>query len=127
MADAKMYAWTTILNGGETEMVRDRKIIHSRSVVNPGEAVTQAGLKCSDAEWQALVDGGSVRPYKFPKMPEGYDGSPNDFIMSQLRDDSGEVDQDLVLALAMTVHGETVEGDLEPEATEEAVKSGAKS
>jgi len=127
MADTKMYAWTTILNGGETEMVRDRKIIHSRNTIAPGESVSQASLKCSDEAWQALVDGGSVRPYKFPDMPEGYDGSPNDFIMSQLRDDSGEIDQNLILALAQTVHGETVEGDKEPEQIEDEVKSGAKS
>lgn len=126
MADQKMYAWTTIYNGGETEMVRDRKIIHSRNVINPGDSVSQSGLKCSDAEWEALVAGGSVRPYAFPKIPEGFDGSPSDFIIGQMRDEDGEVSQDMLLALAMTVHGETVEGDKEPEQVEAEVETGAK-
>lgn len=115
MADQKMYAWTTIYNGGETEMVRDRKIIHSRSIIRPGEAVTKSGLKLDDDQWDALVAGGSVRPYKFPDMPADFDGSVSDFVMQKLRDDDGEIDQDVLLGLAMTVHGDA----LTPEQLEE--------
>lgn len=95
------YAWSTLYNGGEAKQIKDRKIIVSRNTVEPGEKVTKANLKADDATWDALVAGGSVRNYPFPKIPEGFSGSPSEFVMKSLRDGDGEIDQNTLLALAL--------------------------
>jgi hypothetical protein len=108
---AKWYVWTTIYNGGETKTVGDRKIIVKRNVIEPGTEVTKAKLKVSDEDWDALIEGGSVRPYAFPTMPATFGGSPADFIMSQLRRGEEDVSQDVLIGLAMS--GVDVEDELD--------------
>lgn len=114
---AKFYAWATLYNGGETKKVGDRTIIVSRNVVEPGSEVSKTKLKVTDEEWAALVDGGSVRPYPFPKMPESFSGSPSEFVMSQLRKGEEEIDPNVILGLAMT---SVVEEDAGPSELAEA-------
>lgn len=115
---AKFYAWTTIYNGGEVKTVKDRKIIVSRNVIEPGTEVSKAKLKVSDEDWDALVAGGSVRPYKFPKMDSGFAGSPAEFIMSQLRKGEEEVSQDVLIGLAMSGNEEEEDSATESELAE---------
>jgi hypothetical protein len=98
---AKMFAWTTIYNGGKSKEGRDgRKIIMERNVIEPGEEISQAKMKCSDDEWEALVAGGSVRPYPLPKdMRENE--SPAAAVVRALTKGQGEISQDMLMELAL--------------------------
>ena len=69
------YAWSPIQAG-----TADKPISIKR-----GESVSKADLKLSDADWQALIDAGSVREKKFP-AGEDYTGSAVDFVRDQLRE-----------------------------------------
>lgn len=111
MADESYYAWSELRLGGESELVENatgvkRRIVQSRDVVQPGEKVSKADLKkrgVSDAEWDAWVEGGVVRAYPMPKMPEGSTQSPTDFVMESLRTGNREdLDPNMVLSLALS-------------------------
>lgn len=121
----KFYTWSTIYNGGETKTIKDRKIIVKRNVIEPGEEVSQTKLKLNDVEWKALVDGGSVRPYKYPDMPDSYGGSPMEFVMSQLRAGGEEISQDALLGLALSIHEGDDDGDGDEESELAAANAGS--
>jgi hypothetical protein len=85
--EGKMFAWTDIHNGGESEETKTgRRIIHSRNIIARGSEVSQSDLDVSDAEWEHLKATGSVRAYP---LPDGYEGdeaegqSPVTFVLEQ--------------------------------------------
>jgi hypothetical protein len=81
MADT-MYAWSPIRYGGD---VKDGQLVKdSVKTVAYGDSVTQDKLKVSDADWEALVEGGVVRKQKPPELAEGFTGSPMDALRAQL-------------------------------------------
>lgn len=98
---AKMYAWSTIYNGGKSQEGRDgRKLIMSRNIIEAGETVTKAKLDVSDDQWDELIASGSVRPYPLPaNMNEGE--SPSSAVMRSLTGGQGEVSQDMLMELAL--------------------------
>lgn len=75
------YAWSPIRHGGE---VKDGLVVNVQTVAY-GDSVSQKDLGVSDEDWQAMVEGGSVREVKPPELPEGYTGSPIQFMMEQAR------------------------------------------
>jgi len=99
---AKMYAWSTIYNGGESQEGRDgRKIIMKRNVVEAGSEVTKSKLGVSDEEWNAWIESGTIRPYPFPKnMQDGE--SPASAVMRALTRGQGEVSSDMLMELALS-------------------------
>jgi hypothetical protein len=103
---AKYYAWSDIRNGGKTEERKSpdgrlRTVVLERNVTPRGEAVTKAKLDVSDEEWDALIDGGSVRPYPVPEEANDF-VSPTQAVIARLtKPGSGEVDQDMLLELAL--------------------------
>lgn len=61
-------------------------------VVPLGTEVTE---KDYPNDWQQLIDGGSVRTRKFPKMPATYQGSPRSFMLDQLKKMRDDIDADI--------------------------------
>jgi len=70
------YLWSPMRNGGETKVVhdptgRERTVVSSRNILQPGEKVTKEKLTAEssdpDAQWKEYVDGGVVRNYPYPK------------------------------------------------------------
>ena len=130
MADKSYYAWSELRLGGESEMHLSatgvsRKIVVSREVVQPGEKVTKADLTkrgLTDEDWEAFLEGGSIREYPMPKMPASATQSPTDFVLSQLREGiTDDIPQETAMALALGGSG----GALVPahlDTTGEAVK-----
>lgn len=99
----EFYAWSNLYNGGEATTRKasngsERKIIASRNIIKHGDVVTQKELGVSDDEWNALIEGGSVRPYP---VPEGTDEhtSPHRAVMATLVDDNGDIDVNKLLQL----------------------------
>lgn len=122
MAESKYYAWSTLYIGGESEVRQNassigRKIVVSRNIVNVGDPVTKADLKkmgATDEDWEAFLAGGSVRDYPYPKMPEGSQQSPNDFVLEKLRTgDREDLDSNTLMALAMGGSGPLVPAHLD--------------
>jgi hypothetical protein len=111
------FAWTDIYNGGETTEVRGRQIVTKRNMVAQGEAVDQAMLGVSDAEWQGLLDGGSVRDYPLPEGI-GENESPNAYV-ARMQAEKMELDPDTLLkmnaALEIAAPEPTEEGRVEEE------------
>lgn len=102
---AKMYAWTEIRNGGEIDVVKlpnggERRVVTKRNSVAMGDEVTKAKLKCSDEEWDALIAGGSVRPYP---LPEGTSSSvsPQRAFMQNALNDRGDIDFSMMMDMAL--------------------------
>jgi hypothetical protein len=109
MADKKLYAWSTLYVGGESEMITSatgvsRKIIHNRNVIHPGEEVTEAQLTklgATKEDWEAILAGGSVRDYPYPPIPEGSFQSPTDYVLETLRAGAEDIPQDTLVQLAL--------------------------
>ena len=83
------YAWSDIRYGAEVDKDGNKT---ADKMVKAGDTVTQKNLGVSDADWQALVDAGSVREYEYPDMPDTYQGSPVDFLREKLADVAGAVE-----------------------------------
>lgn len=112
MAEETMYAWTPILAGGEVKTVKgpggvERNVVQSRNRIAVGEKVDKAmlleGSMNPDADWDAYVESGAIRPYPFP---EGLDASstesPLDYLRRQLREAAeAEVSEEQQLLLAV--------------------------
>jgi hypothetical protein len=100
----KYYAWSTLYLGGKSkeDPRTGRRLITERNLVQPGTVVSRDKLKCSKEEWDALVEGGSVRTYKFPKISEGSTQSPTEVIMSGLREGREEIPTDKLIELALS-------------------------
>lgn len=83
---ADMWAWSPIKGGTADKPVE----------VDFGAKVTKAQLGVDDADWDAMVEAGSVRPYAPPKMPDTYQSSPVEFLKEQAA--KAENDEDLALS-----------------------------
>ena len=101
---AKYYAWSDIYNGGEVKDVTSptgvvKTVVVSRNIIPRGEAVTKS--KFSDEEWDALIEGGSVRPYPVPEEADDL-LSPTQAVLARLSKGTGEIDQNMLLELALS-------------------------
>lgn len=71
------YAWSGIKH---TDGKGNTKVIAR------GEKVVKSDLPgITDANWQAMIDAGTLRDRQFP-APEGYDGSAIDFLRESLQE-----------------------------------------
>lgn len=88
MADATTYyAWTRFMADiNEWGMIN--------KWINVGDKVTKADLKVGDAEFQELIDIGSLREQPYPQalLDGTYGGSPSEYFKDQLvRASAGEL------------------------------------
>lgn len=89
MADTDYYLWSPVQDGGETKLVPlptggERSVVVKRNVVPVGTKVTQTKLGVEDDLWNQWLDGGVVRTYPYPDMPDGSTDSPVVFLQKQL-------------------------------------------
>jgi hypothetical protein len=117
-APSKHYAWSDIYNGGEvievqTALGTRRNIISQRNMVRRGEEITQDTLKSSDEEWNHWIETGTVRPYPLPEDADDFT-SPTQAVLASLSK-GGEIDQNVLLELALTQPAVAVEPEPEPE------------
>jgi len=103
---AKYYAWSNLYNGGEVKEVTTSKgmtmnVVVNRNIIEAGTEVSKAKSGLSDESWDACIEGGSIRPYP---MPEDADEvtSPTQAVISKLTTGTGEIDQNMLLELALT-------------------------
>ena len=126
MAD-KFFAWSDIYLGGKVEQIDTlrgpKDVVTERNIVRTGDEVTQAKLKVDKDQFDAMVEGGSIRPYP---LPEGADEvtSPTEAVVRQFTEGrTGEINQDMLLELALKVP--LPETEEEAEAQAPAVPKGA--
>lgn len=103
---AKFYVWSDIYNGGETKEVTTSKgltmtVVESRNVIQRGEEITKAKSKLSDVEWDEKVANGSIRTYPLPDEADEYT-SPTQAVLRRLSTGEGEINQDMLLELALS-------------------------
>jgi hypothetical protein len=101
---ASYYAWSDLYYGGETEQReradgRSYKVVMSRNIKRRGEKVTQKELGLNDEQWDAAVEGGSIRPYPVPEEASEW-VSPTQAIINRLYRD-GEVDPNQLLEMSL--------------------------
>lgn len=104
MAAKTHYAWSDLYSGGDTRELkrpdgRTAVVVEKRNVIPRGEKVTQAQLKCSDEEWEALIDGGSIRSYPLPEEASEY-LSPSAAAVQRITK-GGEIDTNVLLEMAL--------------------------
>jgi len=104
MASKSYYAWSDLYAGGETEErlmanKQMRTVVLSRNIIRRGEKVTQSGLKLNDDEWDALIAGGSIRPYPVPDEASEY-LSPAAAAVQRISK-GGDIDTNVLLELAL--------------------------
>lgn len=99
------WAWSDLMGGGKTKTMkladgREREIVEERNVTPRGSKVTKAKLGVSDEEWDALIEGGSIRNYD---LPEGADEftSPTQAMLRSLVNNRGDIDLDKVMELGL--------------------------
>jgi hypothetical protein len=97
----KWYAWSDIHNGGKTQEVRGRTIVVERNMVARGETCDQASIGVSDEDWDALIEGGSVRPYPLPDGL-GDNESPSSYVLRSLLAGKEQLDPDLLLQMSLS-------------------------
>lgn len=66
-----MYAWSPILAGDNSAAM--------------GDKVTKSGLGVDDANFDAMVEAGSIRSYPVPDLPENFQGSIVDHLRDEIR------------------------------------------
>jgi len=103
---AKFYVWSTIHNGGEVGEVtspigQKKTVLLSRNTLDVGSEVTKAKSGLSDDEWDAMIEGGSIRPYPMPADADEYT-SPAQAVIRSLVTQSGDFDQNILMELALT-------------------------
>lgn len=118
---SKFYAWTDIHNGGETTEVRGRTIVVDRHMVKCGDPVDKEKFGLSDEEWDAMIEGGSIRDYPLPEGI-GENESPSAYV-ARMQAEKMELDPDTLLkmnaALEIGVPQPTEEAKVEEVVTEE--------
>lgn len=87
MAAKTLIAWSPIRHGGKTVdgVVQDVKVIKAGDKVSRDTIKGSDGERLSDENWNAMIEAGVLRPYAYPDLPEGYTGSPVQFLMEQAR------------------------------------------
>lgn len=103
---AKYYAWSNIYNGGAVKEVTTSKgmtmnVVTDRNIIETGSEVSKAKSGFSDEEWDAMIEGGSIRPYPVPEEADEVT-SPTQAVIARLTKGTGEIDQDMMLQLALT-------------------------
>ena len=103
---AKFYVWSTIHNGGEVGEVESptgqkKTVLLSRNTLDVGSEISKAKSGLSDEEWDAMIEGGSIRPYPLPEGADEYT-SPTQAVIRALTTESGEIDQNMLLELALS-------------------------
>lgn len=99
------YLWSPVRDGGKVEKVtdplgRDRLVVSERNVHEVGKKVTKDTFKgTSDEQWVEWVDGGVVRNYPYPEMPEGSTDSPLVFLQRKINDAASSEEERLVAAV----------------------------
>lgn len=100
----KHYAWSDLYYGGKTDVISlpnggTRTVVVERDIVLRGEEVTAKKIGVADDVWEHLVESGSIRPYP---VPEGASDtiSPTRAVLDAYNK-GGELDQDMLLELAM--------------------------
>lgn len=102
---AKYYAWSDLRNGGKVEEIGTpgggrRMVVLERNITPRGEEVSASKLDISKKEFEALVESGSIRPYPLPE--EASDTlSPAQAVLARLALPGGEVNQDMLMELAL--------------------------
>jgi hypothetical protein len=66
-----MYAWSPILAGDKSAAM--------------GDKVSKSSLGVDDADFDAMVEAGSIRSYPVPDMPEGFQGSVVDHLRAEIQ------------------------------------------
>lgn len=105
MADT-MYAWSPILYGAEVDP--DTGVMGKAERIEMGETVSASDLDIEDADFDALVESGAVRPYAPPELPENFQGSVVDHLKDEARKAMGE-DADVAFSLGGSYFGPTPE------------------
>lgn len=142
-AESKLYAWSNLHLGGESEETRlGRKIVTKQNIVEAGSEFDPGEYDVTDEEVQEWKDQGVLREYPHP---DGYEGdvalgmSPYTYVVEQARaeleasesDFAAESPEDRLVRASVVgsqVFGPnpeevlmgTPEGVEEPEATEES-------
>jgi hypothetical protein len=103
---AKMYAWSDIYNGGKVEEITlpnggKRKVVVERNIIPHGSEVSKAKSKLDSEDWDRMVANGSIRPYPMPEEADD-NTSPNQAVLRRLYKGEGEIDQNLLLELALS-------------------------
>jgi hypothetical protein len=83
------YAWSPIKHGADVD--KDGNYVRDK-LLPAGSTVTQKNLGVSDADWEAMIEAGSIREYEYPDMPDTFQGSPVDFLRQKLADVAGAVE-----------------------------------
>jgi hypothetical protein len=101
----KHYAWSEIRFGGKVEEVvtplgAKRSVVVERNVIQLGDEVSKGKLKVDDDVWDHLVESGSIRPYPLPEEADEYT-SPTQAVLNRLMKGQGEIDQDMLMELAL--------------------------
>ncbi len=68
MANTKYYSWSNFKG----------------TDIKPGDEVSANKLGVNAEEFKAFVESGAVRTVPYPKLPEGYAGSPHEHRVAQL-------------------------------------------
>lgn len=102
---AKFYVWSDIYNGGKVEDVTTptgavKHVVVERNITPRGSAVTKSKLDVSDEDWDRFIENGVIRSYPVPDEADEY-LSPTQAVLRRLST-GGELDQDMLLELAMT-------------------------
>jgi hypothetical protein len=104
------FAWSDLYGGGEVGEVErfdgtKKSVVLSRNITRRGESVSQADLKVSDEEWDHLIESGSIRPYPVPEEADTW-LSPAQAVMDRLTKGTGEIDQNLLMEMALSQSAE---------------------
>jgi hypothetical protein len=100
----QFYAWSTIHNGGESELVNrpnglSVKVVTKRNIIEPGDKVSEGDFE--EADWEGWVASGAVRPYPLPEGTDEYT-SPHTAVLRQLVGPDGEIDVNKLIELQNT-------------------------
>lgn len=98
-----MYVWSEIKYGDK--------------VIKVGSEITQESLGCPDEEWEQLKEARVVRNTKYPDIPEGFTGSPREFVLEERKRQLAEVDD--LDAFESRTDQEVIEEVVEEEQTQQ--------
>lgn len=102
-SDGTWYAWSDLHNGGEFEVHKsangvERRIVTSRNIIERGSEVSESDFE--EADWTALVEGGSVREYPLPEEVDEFT-SPHRAVMASIVDDNGDIDMNKLMSMGV--------------------------
>jgi hypothetical protein len=125
MAKGQHYLWSNLYDGGESATVRtpnggERNVISSRNIKTVGEEISESDAS-SKEEWEAWLEAGVARPYKYPDMPAGSTDSPVVHLQKQLAEAASSQEE----LLTAQVAGVTSSEEQMVEATSEAKPAAA--